>query len=196
MISDDCPKHQCCSIYGHCGTDPEFCHDVFTCKSDNDCAENECCSRYGHCGIGQEYCGGGSTASPMSTTTEEPNICASDIDCNQGKGECCSLFGHCGVGQEFCWKPTAQPTTAGTTSSIPETTSANTCRFNQDCPPKAPCCSPFGHCGDGPDAAIMTMAIIIFEAMIFFTILLWKAFFVHTALLVMTIIIGCTVIFC
>ena len=48
----------------------------------------------------------------------------------------------------FCWKPTIEPTT---TTPVIITTTVDICHSDNECPPKAPCCSPFGHCGNGPE---------------------------------------------
>ena len=61
------------------------------------------------------------------------------------------MFGHCGTGEEFCWEPTKPTTHMTTAKPMPTTTPSNVCETDSDCPPSAPCCSDFGHCGNGQE---------------------------------------------
>jgi len=83
-----CPENECCSKYGYCGTDNEYCGagcqsgfgicgttkpKASTTKKSTptgkttgkcgpgygSCAKNYCCSKYGYCGNSNEYCGAG-----------------------------------------------------------------------------------------------------------------------------------------
>ena len=73
---------ECCSVFGHCGTGPEFCW------SPSDLT----------------------THAPTQPTTTGMLICDSDVDCPPN-APCCSMFGHCGNGPEFCTTTSPEPET-------------------------------------------------------------------------------------
>jgi len=199
-IDSDCEHHdECCSKYGNCGEGPEFCVDHAICQIDYDCPGEQCCSEYGDCGYGPEYCNHKTTEEKISTTTnpttstqtssttedpvttisttqddtttEIPEFCHTDIDCQSN--ECCSLSGRCG--EEYCVQSTI---VISTTEKIPGSCqSANDCpgslpwccddnhcvfsptdcndgecATDDDCEDASfPCCSKFGYCGNGPE---------------------------------------------
>ncbi|OUM56515.1 carbohydrate-binding module family 18 protein [Piromyces sp. E2] len=64
----ECPKDQCCSSEGYCGTDDKFCfaskgcqpqYGICKCGNKFDkgaCSGGHCCSNQGYCGITSEFC--------------------------------------------------------------------------------------------------------------------------------------------
>ncbi|KAG4100109.1 hypothetical protein H8356DRAFT_1422955 [Neocallimastix lanati (nom. inval.)] len=84
-----CPKGQCCSKYGWCGTTSKYCS-----------IEQGCQKKYGEC----------KESTPVTTTTKStlPTI-RSDGLCGEEygscpKGQCCSKYGWCGTTDAYCSK--------------------------------------------------------------------------------------------
>merc|ERR1712223_432925 len=104
-VSDaDCLPGQCCSIWGYCGTDPNFCPTTTTtttttttlktttgfneCHSLADCPANKpwCCD--------EDFC----VADPADCGDGE---CTIDADCPPS-APCCSKWGYCGTDPQYC----------------------------------------------------------------------------------------------
>ncbi|VAH82739.1 root-specific lectin-like [Triticum dicoccoides] len=106
----ECPNNLCCSAWGYCGMDANYCGDG--CQSGAcyepkrcgaqaganavTCPNNHCCSGDGFCGYGQEYCGAGCQNGPCRANIK----CSADKPCLSNF--CCSQYGYCGLGVEFC----------------------------------------------------------------------------------------------
>jgi hypothetical protein len=106
----ECPNNLCCSSWGYCGLDANYCGDgcqsgacyeTKRCGTQAEanatiCPNNHCCSGDGYCGYGQEYCGDGCQNGP----------CRANMKCGAGRlcanNFCCSKWGYCGLGGKFC----------------------------------------------------------------------------------------------
>eukprot|EP00833_Pecoramyces_ruminatium_P012274 jgi/Orpsp1_1/1186306/evm.model.d7180000049592.1 len=102
-----CPKGQCCSKHGYCGTTASYCSVSNGCKSlfgDCKCGDEfgscpigQCCNKEGFCGITSDYC----------STSKGCNSKYGDCRCGKkfGKcpeGQCCSILGYCETSSVFC----------------------------------------------------------------------------------------------
>ncbi|PVH84162.1 hypothetical protein DL98DRAFT_512567 [Cadophora sp. DSE1049] len=103
-----CAPGLCCSIWGYCGTGPEYCQ-TGSCVGGvgGTCAPGLCCSKYGYCGSGAEFCGTTtSKPTPTPTSSSKPPT-ATPTNCGTtggpcGPGLCCSKWGWCGSGPLYC----------------------------------------------------------------------------------------------
>ncbi len=63
MLTRSCPKGECCSKWGYCGSSPSHCNkeslDGQRCIDDKDCQSDQCCSQWNYCGSSEDYCSSG-----------------------------------------------------------------------------------------------------------------------------------------
>uniref|UniRef100_A0ACD6ANJ5 Uncharacterized protein n=1 Tax=Avena sativa TaxID=4498 RepID=A0ACD6ANJ5_AVESA len=108
----ECPSNLCCSSWGYCGMDANYCGDgcqngacyqskrcgLQAGENATVCPNNYCCNTDGYCGYGKEYCGRGCQSGPCHADTKcgAGNLCPNNF--------CCSWSGYCGIGIRYCGK--------------------------------------------------------------------------------------------
>ena len=124
-----CPEGQCCSTFGYCGTDDNYC--IYYCdpehseckafypnitqdgtcgiKNGKTCPPGECCSTFGYCGKDDHFCKyycdeKFSECKPSDPNASKDGLCGIENGKTCPEGECCSIFGYCGQNDDFCKK--------------------------------------------------------------------------------------------
>ncbi|KAL7621625.1 hypothetical protein AAE478_008951 [Parahypoxylon ruwenzoriense] len=114
----------CCSIYGNCGSGPDYCSSGNgTATQDGTCGPDhgdttctnplfgDCCSIYGFCGTGSDFCGAGNCYSGNCDTDNGgpsvngecgPNFAGNKTCTGTQFGTCCSTSGFCGSTADYC----------------------------------------------------------------------------------------------
>jgi hypothetical protein len=90
-----CAAGLCCSVYGYCGTGPDYC-STGACDGGvgGTCAAGLCCSIYGYCGTGPGYC------PPASSTSSPPPTSTSSSPTSSPTGTCANQWNQC-AGQDW-----------------------------------------------------------------------------------------------
>jgi len=168
-----CPSDQCCSKYGWCGKNNNYCSAQRGCQSkygqctskdiistngkcgkvDGRCPTGQCCSEYGYCGKSEKHCyleqGCNSEFGECKSgkVTSSSRCGVNDGHCASGK--CCSKYGWCGTSEDHCSLDKGCQSEFG--DCTPSKTSAVKGRCGKDygkCP-SGECCSKYGWCGKG-----------------------------------------------
>jgi hypothetical protein len=128
LNSKTCPKGQCCSTFGYCGTDDDFCIKY-------------CDPKYGEC-----------RSAKLEVSTD--GNCGKINGKACPKGQCCSTFGYCGTDDDYCIKYCEPKYGECRTKALEISTDGNCGKLNGKACPKGECCSTFGYCGKSDDFCI------------------------------------------
>ena len=127
--NNPCSDNRCCSYWGFCGVDKEYCSKSERCVSN--CWNDD----------------GILDTSPVNWINE----CGGQLECPLGL--CCSKWGYCGITDEYCSPPDCQSSCVTQTDSVSQTSTTtpqpsvkSECSASKLCP-NSRCCSKWGFCG-------------------------------------------------
>jgi len=153
-----CPNNQCCSKYGYCGTEDDYCVKY-------------CVPGYGQCK------GTNTTQKTTTKTTTTKNSTptgkvSTDGTCGPNhnntvcpNNQCCSKYGYCGTDDDYCvkycvpgygqckgsttQKTTTKKSTTKTSTPTGKVSTDGSCgpEYNNTVCPNNQCCSKYGYCG-------------------------------------------------
>jgi len=139
-----CPDGYCCSKYGWCGTEEQYCDP-----------EQGCQSEFGKC-YNTSKTTTRKTTRKTTTTTTMPSETVQQYQCGEGIGSCpdgycCSRYGWCGTRDEYCDPEQGCQSEFGKCNNVTKPTPTSVHQYQcgegiGSCP-DGYCCSRYGWCG-------------------------------------------------